>query len=567
MKERLIRVALGEEPADLLLKNARVADVFTGAVFPADIAIAGGWIAGVGNYSAARETVDLQERVVAPGLINAHCHVESSMAAPPVYCAEELRWGVTTIVTDPHEIANVAGLPGIQYMLDASEGLPVNYYVMLPSCVPSTPFEHAGCSLSADDLSRLAGRPRVLGLGEMMNLPGVLGCDPDVLRKLERFGGGVIDGHAPQAHGRALQAYAAAGIRTDHEAIAYGEAREKLRAGLAVLMREGSASKNLEAILSGVLAEELPTDRLAFCTDDKHLADIRREGSVRWCVKKAVELGMRPVAALRIATYNAARIYGLPYLGAVAPGWQADLTVFDNLRDLNVLQVYHKGRLAADADGVRFPAAAEVRSEAVEGSVRLAPFTAGDLAPALDPECRYPVIQMLPGEIATEKGSCTGAEAEAAIARGDLCRIAVLERHHATGHIGCGLLAGYGLREGAAATTVAHDSHNLLVVGTNARDMEAAVREIERVQGGYTLVRDGKPVDTLPLPVGGLMSRLPADELNARLLALETQARALGVSELVDPFISLSFMALPVIPKMRITDLGMFDSERFAFCD
>lgn len=567
MKDRLIRAALGELQADLILKNGQVVDVFTGTVFPADVAVIDGMIAGVGSYTDAREVVDLSGRYVSPGLINAHCHVESSMAVPPVYCAEELRWGVTALVTDPHEIANVAGLPGIRYMLDASEGLPVSYYVMLPSCVPATPFEHAGCVLSGDDLSELAGHPRVLGLGEMMNLPGVLGCDGGVLHKLERFAGRVIDGHAPQAQGRALQGYAAAGIHTDHEAISYGEAREKLRAGLAVLVREGSASQNLEAILSGVLAEGISTDRLAFCTDDKHLADIRREGTVRWCVKKAVALGMRPVTALQIATINAARIYRLSHLGAVAPGRQADLVVFDDLHELNVLQVYQKGTLVADASGVRMPGPDGKQGEAAEGSVRIAPFTADDLAPALDPGRRYPVIEMLPHEIATEKGWCTGAEAEKALAAGELCRIAVLERHHATGHIGCGLLRGYGLREGAAATTVAHDSHNLIVVGTDARDMEAAAREIERVQGGYTLVRGGQVLDTLPLPVAGLMSRLSADELNARLREISEKARTLGVAEDVDPFITLSFMALPVIPKMRITDLGMFDAEKFAFCE
>lgn len=570
MKDRLIEAALGKRPADLLLKNAQAVDVYTGTVFPTDIAILDGKIAGTGTYTDARETVDLSGRYVAPGLINAHCHVESSMAAPPVYCAEELRWGVTTLVTDPHEIANVAGLPGIRFMLDASEGLPVNYYVMLPSCVPATPFEHAGCTLTADDLAELAGHPRVLGLGEMMNLPGVLGCDAETLRKLALFEGRAVDGHAPQAQGKALQAYAAAGIHTDHEAISYGEAREKLRVGMAVLVREGSASHNLEAILSGVLAEGLPDDRLAFCTDDKHLADIRREGSIRWCVKKAVGLGMNPVTALRIATLNAARIYGLPHLGAIAPGKQADLVVFDDLRELNVLQVYQKGKLVADADGARIPAPAENAGSletAAVGAVRLAPFRAEDLAPALEPGRRYPVIEMLPHEIVTEKGSCTGAEAEAELAAGRMCRIAVLERHHATGHIGCGLLRGYGLRDGAAATTVAHDSHNLIVVGTNARDMEAAVRELERVQGGYTLTRGGQAVDTLPLPIAGLMSRLPAGELNRRLEEISAQARGMGVRDEIDPFISLSFMALPVIPKLRITDLGMFDAEKFAFCE
>ncbi len=565
MKKRLIQAALGEIPADLLLKNGQIVDVFTGTVFPADVAVIDGRIACVGHCGEARETVDLEGRFVSPGLINAHCHVESSMAVPAVYCAEELRWGVTTLITDPHEIANVAGLPGIRYMLDASESLPINYYVQLPSCVPATPFEHAGCVLGADELAGLAGHPRVLGLGEMMNAPGVISCDPEVMRKLDLFEGRIIDGHAPQAHGCWLQAYAAAGICTDHESISYGEAREKLRAGIAVLIREGSATHNLEAILSGVLAEELATDRLAFCTDDKHLADIRREGTIRWCIRKAIALGMNPVTAISLATINPARIYRLPHLGAVAPGYQADLVIFDDLASLNVMGVYHKGkRVTADEAA----ACNETTAGAgVGSSVRLAPFTAEALAPVLDPERRYPVIELLPHEIATEKDWCTGEEAEQALLHGELCRIAVLERHHATGHIGCGLLRGYGLKDGAAATTVAHDSHNLIVVGTNPHDMAAAVQELARVQGGYTLVRGGQVMDTLPLPVGGLMSSLSADELNARLEKMIAQARAMGVSESNDPFITLSFMALPVIPKMRITDMGMFDAENFVFCE
>lgn len=558
MKDRLIQAALGEIPADLILKNGQIVDVFTGTVFPADVAILDGRIAGLGQYDNAAEVIDLAGKFVSPGLINAHCHVESSMASPAVYCAEELRWGVTTLVTDPHEIANVAGIAGIRYMLDASETLPVNYYVQLPSCVPSTPFEHAGCVLTADDLAELYDHPRVLGLGEMMNIPGVLGRDPEVLRKLDRFSKKIIDGHAPQAGGVTLQACGAAGIRTDHESISYGEAREKLRAGIAVLVREGSASKNLDAILSGVLAEEIATHNLAFCTDDKHLADIRREGTIRWCVKKAVELGMKPVTALQLATINAARIYRLHDLGAVAPGYQADLVVFDDLHELNVTHVFHRGKAPVIAGGT---------APSIGSSVHLAAFSAEDLAPALESEQKYPVIEILPHEIATEKGERTGAEAEQAIAAGGLCRIAVLERHHATGHIGTGLLNGYGLQNGAIATTVAHDSHNLIIVGTNARDMEIAAREIERVQGGYTLVRGGKVVDTLPLPIAGLMTALDADTLNARLEEMIAKAREMGVAEWNDPFITLSFMALPVIPKMRITDLGMFDAERFAFCE
>ncbi len=556
IKSRLIQAAKGDYPADLVLKNGQVIDVFNGEVFQADIAVLDGYIAGVGQYDAAVQTIDLQGQYISPGLINAHCHVESSMACPAVYCMEESRWGVTTLITDPHEIANVSGLAGIQYMLDASAYLPMNYYMQLPSCVPATSFEHAGCTLSANDLMQFAEHPQVLGLGEMMDITGVLGCHADVLHKLDCFSQKIIDGHAPQVGGHALQAYAVAGIQTDHESISYAEAKEKLRAGIAVLIREGSASQNLDVILSGVLKENITTNQLAFCTDDKHLADIRQQGTIRWCIKKAIALGMEPVTAFQLATINAAQIYHLPHLGAIAPGYQADFAVFDNLHDLNVTRVFHKGKEPAFASAPVLPA---------QPSVHLAPFTAADLVLELVSDQSYPVIRILPHEIATEKGEYTGAKAQKAIAQGQLCYITVLERHHATGHIGCGLLEGYGLQNGAVATTVAHDSHNLIVAGTNAQDMEIAAREIDRVQGGYTLVQHGKVIDTLPLPIAGLMSPWSAQTLNAKLDKMVAAARQMGVAAWNDPFITLSFMALPVIPKIRITDLGMFDAENFTF--
>lgn len=564
-RERIRAVALGKEPADLLLKNGCIVDVLTETVYEADVAVACGVIAGVGDYENACRTVDLQGAYLAPGLINAHCHVESSMAAPEQYCAEELRWGVTTLITDPHEIANVAGAEGIRYMLSAGASMPVNYYAELPSCVPATPFEHAGCVMEAADMAALMNLPGVLGMGEMMNVPGVLGGDAGVMDKMQLFldAGRIIDGHAPCLGGRELQAYAASGVATDHESICWEEARDKLRAGMAVLVREGSASRNLTAILQGALAEGADISNMAFCTDDKHLADIRREGTIRRCVQMAVEMGMPAVRALRMASINAARIYGLPRLGAIAPGWQADLVVFDNLQDFNPLQVYHKGIDALQA-------AAAVRAAeppaALKGSVRPAPFSAADFSPehfAAGKE--YPVIEMLPGEIFTERSSIKGEDVQQALAEGSLYLIAVLERHHGTGNLGLGLLRGYGLKNGAAATTVAHDSHNLIVIGTNAGDMALAAAELVRVQGGYTLVHEGCVAGTVPLNICGLMSSAPSGELISALQEIEERAHAQGVPEGIDPFISLSFMALPVIPRLRITDMGMFDAEKFQF--
>lgn len=570
MNDRVRAVALGNDPADLLLRNGRVVDVLTETVYEADIAVADGVIAAVLPKNsafdfAAKKIIDVDGAYIAPGFINAHCHVESSMAAPESYVAEELRWAVTTLITDPHEIANVAGAEGIRYMLRAGGHMPINYYVELPSCVPATPFEHAGCVMDAAALTELMTEPQVLGLGEMMNVPGVLNNAPDVLAKLQLFldDGRIIDGHAPMLSGRELQAYAASGIATDHESISWTEAKEKLRAGMAVLVREGSASKNLTAIIEGAVRENISTRNMAFCTDDKHLADMRREGTVRHCICKAVRLGLSPLNALAMASINAAQIYGLRRLGAVAPGWQADLVVLQDLENFVPLHVFHKGVDAWTACENITPL---IPAAQLRGSVRPAPFSAADFAPENFAAAKeYPVIKMLPGEIFTERGSIQGSEIKAALAKGELHLIAVLERHQGTGNLGLGLLSGYGLQNGAAATTVAHDSHNLIVIGTNPADMEIAARELVRVQGGYTLVENGSVVGTVPLNICGLMSSEVPEKLIDSLEKIQKLAHHQGVPSGIDPFILLSFMALPVIPRLRITDMGMFDAEHFQF--
>ena len=560
-RKQAILTALGQSQPDLVLKNAKIIDVLGGGVYEGDVAIRDGFIAGIGSYDAP-QAVDLQGRYLAPGFINAHCHVESTMVLPEVYCREELRWGVTTVITDPHEIANVAGEDGIRFMLEASKGLPVNYYIQAPSCVPATPFEHAGAVLTAEKLEGFLHTPRVLGLGEMMNYPGVAGCDPEVLDKLERFSGTVIDGHAPGISGNGLQAYAAAGILTDHESICYAEALEKLRAGIAVLVREGSASKNLKDILAGVLRDRICTQNMAFCTDDKHLADVRREGTIRYNIKLAVELGMDPVEAIRMATINAARIYRLERLGAVAVGYRADLAVLDDLEGFTVHAVYKDGN-PVDLDAPGLIPQKPVPDSRIFSSVNPARL---DMDAFLLPQREvYPVIRLLPGQIVTQKGAVQASELAEALTSGKLRKIAVIERHHATGQIGVGLIEGYGLRHGAIGTTVAHDSHNMIVVGDNDADMLAAANELVRVQGGYTAVQDGTVLGTLPLPVAGLMSDQPAESFLASFQKVEAAARKMEVCEGIDPFTTLSFIALPVIPEIRLTDMGMFDVTTFSF--
>ena len=564
-REILIAAALGEREPDLVLKNARVVNVFSGEVVPGDIAIAGGMIAGVGSYDSGERVVDLGGKFVAPGFIDAHVHVESSMVSPPAYCTEALGWGTTTLVTDPHEIANVAGGAGVRFMLDTSAKLPVNYYVQLPSCVPATPFEHAGEVFTAEKMKPFTEEPRVLGLGEMMNYPGVAGRDPAVMAKFELFSGRVVDGHAPGITGNGLQAYIAAGTGTDHESTSWAEAHEKLRAGLAVLVREGSACKNLAPIIEGALADGVDTSHMAFCTDDKHLADIRREGTIRWNVKRAVECGLDPVKAIQMATINAARIHRLHGLGAVAAGYGADLVVFTDLREIDVRAVYKDGKefvRGAFSFGLVGSAGED---DPITHSVHLAPLSDGCLA--LPKRESYPVINVMPGNVTTTRTDLPASEVDSLIAAGKLRRIAVFERHHATGNVGVGLIAGYGLTHGAVATTVAHDSHNLIVVGDNEADMLAAVREIERVQGGYTIAADGRILGTLPLPVAGLMSNETADTLIPALDGMIALAKKQGVAEGIDPFITLSFMALPVIGDIRITDMGMFDVTKFSFIE
>lgn len=562
MREKLIKTALGSEIPDLVLKNARIVNVFSGEIVKGNIAITCGTIAGIGNYMEGQQTVDLEGRYVAPGLIDAHCHVESSMVVPAVYCAEVVRKGTTTLITDPHEITNVAGGGGIRFMLDSSALCPVNYYVQLPSCVPATGFEHAGAVFTARDMKPFLEEPRVLGLGEMMNYPGLAACDQEVLEKLRLFNGRVVDGHAPGLTGHDLQAYVSAGIETDHESDSYEEALEKLRAGMAVLVREGSACKNLRSILLGVLRDKLDTSHMAFCTDDKHLADIRREGTILHCVRQAVLLGMEPVKAIQMATINAARIYRLRDLGAVAPNYRADLIVLDSLDEMELHSVYKDG---AQIGSSRTPSLSYgmVDVEGVTRSVHLPPLTEASFA--LPERETQPVINLIRGQVSTKKTEIPHEQAQGLLVTGRLRKIAVVERHHATGNIGVGLIAGYGLSHGAVASTVAHDSHNMIIIGDNDSDMLDAAHELLRVQGGYTLVVDGHVTGTLPLPVGGLMSTLSADEFIPALDEMLEKAKRAGVAHGIDPFITLSFMALPVIPEIRVTDMGVFDVTQFKF--
>ena len=558
-RTKLIYTAQMKDKPDLVLKNARIINVFTGEIIPGNIAVKDGIIVGVGDYSADNER-DLEGRYVCPGFVNAHLHVESSMVTPEEYVMEELKWGTTTLITDPHEFVNVAGIEAIKNILAAAGRSPANYYVMLPSCVPCTPFEHSGAVLEADDLAAFRDHPNVLGLGEMMNSVGVLAVDKKVIDKIDRFSDMVIDGHFPRGTGRKLNAYVTAGIHTDHESISYDEAIEKLRTGMAVLVREGSASRNLDDIMRGIISEKVDISNLAFCTDDKHLADIRREGTIRHNIRKTIALGMDPVKAIQIGTINAARIFGLKNIGAVGCGYRADIVVLDDLENMTIYDVYKDGVPVSE---IKKPE--KIYSDYMLDDVKNAYID----KEAFDVPVRknYSVIGIINHQIMTKKLTMTHDEVMKGLADGSVRKIAVIERHNMTGNHAAAYITGYGLRHGAVGSTIAHDSHNIVVIGDNNEDMLLVVNELKRIGGGYVVAENGKIAGRLPLRLCGLVSIETVDEFILELDSIIDTVRNMGVNPEIDPFITLSFMALPVIPELRITDCGLFDVGSFGFVD
>ena len=562
--KRQIDLAAGREKPELVLKNCRIVNVFTEEILPGDIAIDCGWVVGVGQYSGIQE-IDLNHAFVAPGLIDAHVHVESSMVTPGQFAKAVLPHGTTTIVADPHEIANVCGLDGIRYMLEQSSELPLEMFVMMPSCVPATPFENSGAVIRAEDMLELLEHPRLLGLGEMMDYPGVIGARSDVIDKLVIGGRGrMIDGHGPLLTGKELNAYLMAGVGTDHECTTEDEMLQRLRLGMYIQIREGSAAKNLNALLPGVTAQN--SRRVLFCTDDRHPGDILSEGHIDNNVRQAIRGGFPVAAAIRIATLNAAECYQLNHLGAIAPGYQADLIVFDSLEDFKISKVFKRGRQVAE-DGVPLFDSVERRDERVLNTVRLHKMSVEQLALKLDSNS-VNVIRLLPHSLVTEKVVRKVKLEDGKFVRdeqSDILKLAVIERHKATGNIGLGLIENYGLKSGAIASTVAHDSHNLIVVGSSDEDMLTAIAEIERSGGGLAIARDGQVLGSLALPIAGLLSDSPLQEVDDKLNALLDVAYEMGVNRQTEPFMTLAFLALPVIPDIKLTDLGLFDVTRFDF--
>jgi adenine deaminase len=560
----LLAVARGDEPADLVLASGQVVNVFTGQIGRANVAVKDGRIAGVGpEYAKALEVYDLAGQYVLPGFIDGHIHIESSLLSMREFARLALIHGTTTVVADPHEIANVLGVAGVKYMLKASDSMPLEVLLTAPSCVPSTKMETSGACVSAKDTAALLKLDRVIGLGEMMNYPGVALGDPEVLAKLlaAKEAGKPIDGHAPGVVGHLLQAYAAAGIGSDHESVGPHEALEKLGAGIRLMVREGSAAKNLTGLLPVV--NDFNMRRCCFVTDDKHPEQLLHHGYLDATLRKAVSQGMNPAAAVQMVTLNPAELFGLKHKGAVAPGYVADLVVVGDLPSFNVRMVLKNGRPVAQDRKllVKLP---DVKDKRVTDTVKIGSLTAKSFAiNAAGELCR--IIRLVPDQILTERHTLAPTVHKGLVVADterDILKLAVIERHKGSGRIGLGLVSGFSLKKGALGTTVAHDSHNVIIVGTNDTDMLKAAKELKRMGGGFVAVAGGKVAAALALPIAGLMSDRPAEEVAENLTKLLDKAHVWG-SRLANPFVTLSFLALPVIPELKLTDRGLVDVSQF----
>ncbi len=563
----LLAVARGDQPADLLLCNGRLVNVLSGEIENADVALYGGRIAGIGAGYSAVERVDLQGAFVAPGLIDAHVHIESSLCLPAQFAAAVVPRGVTTVVADPHEIANVAGVDGVRFMAECSRDIALQVVLMAPSAVPATHMETSGATLSAEALAVLLEEGTVHGLAELMNFPGTVHGDPDVLAKIAAFRGQPVDGHAPALSGQALNAYAAAGADSDHECATVAEAAEKLARGFYILIREATNAHNLHALLP--LVNERNNRRICFCTDDRIPGDLLTQGSIDYMLREAIAFGIEPVTAFRMATLNSAERFGLHDRGAVSPGRRADLVVFEDLLAPSPTQVYAGGKLVAKcgrvlADAHLGPAPVPT---ALSSSVNVA-WDAFDLRiPAARAHVR--VIGSLKDQLLTEErileARIEDGQAVADPAR-DILKMVVVDRHTASGSMGLGFIQGFGLRRGAIAGTVAHDHHNLVVIGADDKSMTTAARTVAEMGGGLAVAEGSDALATLPLPVAGLMSDRPLGEVRTHYDSLLDAAHEFG-SSFHDPFMAMSFMALEVIPKLKLTDQGLVDVEAFDFVD
>lgn len=555
-KQRIIAVAAGREKADLVLKNAKYLNVFSNEFLCGDIAVANGLIAGVGKYDGKTE-IDVSGKLVLPGFIDAHIHLESSMVTPAEFAKAVVAHGTTTVITDPHEITNVMGIDGVEYMIQASQNLPIDVHFMMPSCVPATEIDESGAELDCKDIDLYLDNKKVLGLAEMMNYVGVINGDKNVLSKIvtSQAHHKKIDGHAPELSGNDLNAYIAAGVYSDHECSTFENALEKLRKGQFIMIREGTAAHNLKALMP--LLTQQYYSRCMFATDDKHPSDLLYGGHIDYIVKQALKNGADPIVALKTATHHAARYFLLNNKGAIASGYLADIVVVDNLEDLNVETVFKRGKLVFDGEVKDFsaPTVDEKLAEKCFDTFHLNSVTPS----SFKVDGKLGLIGLVGGELLTRNlGTADKIDVE-----NDILKIACIERHKGTNHIGVGYVKGYSLKSGAVATSVAHDSHNIITVGCNDDDIAVAVNAIKDSKGGIAVVENGKIKALLELPIAGLMSDEPLTTVNEKLENAKSSAYELGADKSIDPFMTLSFLSLPVIPSLRITTKGVFDAENW----
>ncbi len=559
---RRLAVARGDEPADVVLRGGKVLSVFTGELVPGDVAISGEYVAGVGDGYEASDIADVSGLILLPGLVDGHMHIESTKLMVDEFARAALPWGTTTVVLDPHEIANVFGLDGVRSILRSADQVPLDYFVMASSCVPASPFESSAATVTADDIARfLAEEPNAIGLAEMMDFPSVVGGADDAIAKIEAAAGRQIDGHAPGLSGRALNAYLAAGVRSDHECTTFEEALEKRRLGMWIMIREGSAAKNLEALVP--LVRRFGPTNCLLCTDDLEPDHLLEQGHVNDLVRKAVACGVAPADAVVMATLNAARYHRLYEHGAVAPGYLADVIAVPDLASFRPARVWKRGRLVAE-DGRALPVPKVNAPDWMRGSVRVRQLSGGDFAIVANGPVR--VIGVEAGQIVTkalqdEPGRRNGVAA--ADPERDLAKMAVVERHKKTGRIGLGFVRGFGLRRGALASTHAHDAHNVVVVGVDDDDMAAAANRLREIGGGQVAVADGRVVGEVACPIGGLISDRPVEEVASSVHAIGVTAREQLGATLPSPFMAMSFMALSVVPELKLTDRGLIDVDRF----
>ncbi len=555
-KQRIIAVAAGREKADLVLKNAKYLNVFSNEFLCGDIAVANGLISGVGKYDGKTE-IDVSGKLVLPGFIDAHIHLESSMVTPAEFAKAVVAHGTTTVITDPHEITNVMGIDGVEYMIQASQNLPIDVHFMMPSCVPATEIDESGAELDCKDIDLYLDNKKVLGLAEMMNYVGVINGDKNVLSKIvtSQAHHKKIDGHAPELSGNDLNAYIAAGVYSDHECSTFENALEKLRKGQFIMIREGTAAHNLKALMP--LLTQQYYSRCMFATDDKHPSDLLYGGHIDYIVKQALKNGADPIVALKTATHHAARYFLLNNKGAIASGYLADIVVVNNLEDFNVETVFKRGKLVFDGEVKDFsaPTVDEKLAEKCFDTFHLDSVTPS----SFKVDGKLGLIGLVGGELLTRNlGTADKVDVE-----NDILKIACIERHKGTNHIGVGYVKGYSLKSGAVATSVAHDSHNIITVGCNDDDIAVAVNAIKDSKGGIAVVENGKIKALLELPIAGLMSDEPLTTVNEKLENAKLSAYELGADKSIDPFMTLSFLSLPVIPSLRITTKGVFDAENW----